>query len=89
MCTRSDRFLIGRVHGYQILNLRLLYGKSIIVGGIPEAPPSVKLPPRNSYKALIPLSAHNPLGFYPERGWEERRGTERRQRLPGGHPHIL
>lgn len=56
-------FLIGRAQGCQILSLRPLYDKSITVGRIPEAP---------SFS-----QAHNPPGFYPERGWEER----------GGHPH--
>lgn len=38
MCTRSQRFSTGRAQGCQILNLRPLYGKSIVVGGILEAP---------------------------------------------------
>lgn len=59
-CVQAQKdFLIGRAQGCQILSLRPLYDKSITFGRIPEAPGFSQ--------------AHNPLGFYPQRGWEERR----------------
>lgn len=79
--TRSDRFLTGRAPGCQTLNLRLLKGNFITVGGSQETPAPARPQSRSSCKALILLSTPLHPGFYPRRGWEERS-------LLRGHPYI-